>query len=97
MPRGEDVGAVVELGCPATAVVPRVLSYGKPPIVLIREQMQPNLLFILMTISFAEVTGRELLLKASHYFGGLHQHLLELFILFPFYINKLYMYLPLHI
>ncbi len=29
--RGKDVGASSQLGCPATAVVPRVSGSGKPP------------------------------------------------------------------
>lgn len=41
--RGKDVGASSQLGCPATAVVPRVSGSGKPPMVCIRGQLVPNL------------------------------------------------------
>lgn len=41
--RGKDVGASSQLGCPATAVVPRVSGSGKPPMVHVRGQVVPNL------------------------------------------------------
>lgn len=40
---GKDVGASSQLGCPATAVVPRVSGSGKPPLVHVRGQLVPNL------------------------------------------------------
>lgn len=40
--RGEDVAAGSQLGCPATAVVPRVSGSGKPPVVHIRGQLVPK-------------------------------------------------------
>lgn len=45
--RGKDVGAISQLGCPATAVVPRVSVSGKPPMDHIRDSWCQNLQLLL--------------------------------------------------